>query len=135
MTSGIAKAILAAAAGRPYQIKFDGAVALQYADDMARIFIAAARAEYAGAATCNLRNDVVTVSEFISALQAQVPQAQVTCATASPLPFPSDLDDSGLRAILGQIPHTPLPSAIRATLDLFDPLLAENRIDLSQLDS
>jgi nucleoside-diphosphate-sugar epimerase len=135
MTSGIAKAILAAAAGRPYQIKFDGPVALQYTDDMARIFIAAARAEYAGAAACNLRNDVVTVSEFINCLQAQVPQAQITCAAASPLPFPADLDDSGLRAILGEIPHTPLPTAIQSTLNLFEPLLAENRIDLSQLDS
>ncbi|MCL4303316.1 MAG: NAD(P)-dependent oxidoreductase [Anaerolineae bacterium] len=135
MTSGIAKAILAAAAGRPYQIKFDGPVALQYADDMACIFITAARAEYTGAAACNLRNDVVSVSEFISCLQAQVPQAQITCLPGSPLPFPADLDDSGLRAILGEIPHTPLPAAIEATLTLFEPLLAENRIDLSQLDS
>jgi UDP-glucuronate 4-epimerase len=135
MTSGIAKAILAAVAGRPYQIKFDGLVALQYADDVARMFIASARAGYKGAAACNLRNDVVTVAGFIAALQTEVPNAQISCVPDNPLPFPADLDDGGLRTILGEIPYTPLDGAIQATLALFQPLLAEARIDLSQLDS
>jgi hypothetical protein len=38
----------------------------QYADDVARMFIGAARASDAGAAVCNLPNDVVTVADFIS---------------------------------------------------------------------
>ena len=135
MTSGIAKAILAAAVGRPYEIKFDGPVALQYVDDVARMFIGAARAGYAGAATCNLRNDVVSVSDFIAALQNEASGADISCATGNSLPSPADLDDSGLRAILGAIPHTPLSTAIRATLDQFKLLLAQNRVDLSQLDS
>ncbi len=135
LTSGIAKAILAAAAGRPYQIKFDGLVALQYADDVARMFIAVARASYAGAAVCNLRHDVVTVADFITLLQAEAPEAKVTALANNPLPFPADLDDSGLRAILGHLPHTPLTMAIRATLDQFEGLLARGQIDLSQLDA
>jgi nucleoside-diphosphate-sugar epimerase len=126
---------MAAAADRPYEIKFDGPVALQYADDAARIFIGAARAEHGGAAICNLRNEVTTVSEFLSALQAEVPNHQVTSTSGNFLPFPADLDDSGLRLILGDIPHTPLPAAIRATLEIFNSLLAENRLDLGQLDS
>jgi nucleoside-diphosphate-sugar epimerase len=135
MTSGIAKAILAAAANRPYEIKFDGPVALQYADDAARIFIGAARAEYAGAVVCNMRNDVVTVSDFLKALQVEIPGHQVAYTAGNFLPYPADLDDSGLRLILGDIPHTPLPAAIRATLEIFTPLINENRLDLSQLDS
>jgi nucleoside-diphosphate-sugar epimerase len=135
MTSGIAKAILATAAGRPYQIKFDGPVALQFVDDVARMFIGAARAAYAGAAACNLRNDVLTVAEFIAALRREAPNADITCASNAPLPHPADLDDSGLRTILGALPHTPLATAIRATLDQFKLLLAQNRLDLSQLDS
>lgn len=135
MTSGPAKAILAVAAGRPYEIKFDGEVALQYVDDVARMFISAARAGYKGAAACNLRNDVVTVADFVAALKAEAPEAQITSVTGSPLPFPADLDDGGLRAILGDIPHTPLPAAIRATLAQFRALVAENRVDLAQLDS
>jgi nucleoside-diphosphate-sugar epimerase len=110
-------------------------VALQYADDVARMFIASARAGYVGAAACNLRNDVLTIAEFIAALRAEKPDARITCVSDNPLPFPADLDDGGLRAILGEIPHTPLAAAIQATLNFFQPLLAENRIDLSQLAS
>lgn len=135
LTSGIAKAILAAAAERPYEIKFGGPVALQYADDVARMFIGAARAEHAGAAVCNVRNEVTTVSEFLSVLQTEAPGHHVTSTAGNSLPFPADLDDAGLRLILGDIPHTPLPEAIRATLEIFNPLLAKNRLDLGQLDS
>lgn len=135
MTSGPAKAILAAVAGRPYQLKFDGPVALQYVDDVARMFIGAARSGYAGAAACNLRNDVLTIADFMAVLRAEAPGAQLTCVANNPLPFPADLDDSGLCTILGGIPHTPLPTAIQTMLNQFKSLLAENRIDLSQLDS
>lgn len=134
MTSGLAKAILAAVAGRPYEVKFDGLVSLQYTEDAARMFIGATRAAYAGAIVCNPRNDVITVADFIAALQAEVPTAQITCAN-NQLPFPADLDDSDLRAVLGDIPHTPLSTAIRDTLDRFHTLLANNQVDLSQLDS
>jgi nucleoside-diphosphate-sugar epimerase len=133
MTSDIAKAILAAAAGRPYHIQFDGQVALQYAADVARMFVDAARAEVAGAAACNLRNDVIEVSDFIAMLQACCPEARVTCEAGHPLPFPADLDDSGLRRILPRIPHTPVATAIEGTLEQFQTLLRQGRIDLSQL--
>jgi len=132
LTSDPAKAILAAAAGRPFQIKFDGLVGLQYASDVARMFIGAARSGFQGAAVCNLRNDVVEVADFVAKLKAELPDAQITYAH-NPLPFPADLDDSGLQAILGGMPHTPLESAIQQTLEQFRRLLAEDRIDLGQL--
>ena len=133
LTSAIAKAALAAAAKRPYEIKFDGLVALQYAHDVARIFIEAARTAHQGAAICNLRNDVVQVSDFVAMLKSEAPDAQISYTANQPLPFPADLDDSGLRRILGTVPHTPLKTAIPQMLDQFGALLAENRIDLEQL--
>jgi UDP-glucuronate 4-epimerase len=133
LTSGIAKAILAAAAGRPYEIGFDGPVALQYANDVAQMFIAAARAGHQGAAVCNLRNDVIDVADFITLLEGAVPDAQVSAAS-TPLPFPADLDDTNLRQILGHVPHTPLTAAIRETLDQFHRLLNKGQVDLAQLD-
>lgn len=135
LTSDLAKAILAAAAGRPFHVKFSGPVALQYADDVAQIFIAAARAEHRGAAVCNLRQDVVDVADFVQVLQAEASGARITQEMNRPLPFPADLDDSGLRRLLGDIPHTPLPAAIGASLDLFRLLLSQDRIHLEQLDS
>ena len=134
MTSDLAKAILAVAAERPYHIKFGGAVALQYAADAAAMFIAAARASYQGAAACNLRNDVVDVADFVAVLKAIAPEAQITHQVDSHLPFPADLDDGGLRAILGDAPHMSLETAVRQTLQQFRQLVAEKRVDLSQLD-
>ncbi len=133
MTSDIAKAILAAVAQQPFHVNFDGPCALQLAEDVARMFVLCARSPFQGTAACNLRNDVVTVPDFIGTLHAQFPHADITHATGSPLPFPADLDDSGLRGIIGEIPHTPLASGIADTAARFQRLLAENRVDLAQL--
>lgn len=129
LTSDIAKAILAAAAGRAFRIQFGKKVALQYTDDVARMFIRAARTEYQGAAACNLCNDVIEVGDFVAMLKAQVSDARISYDTEQRLPFPADLDDSGLRRILGEVPHTPLPQAIRESLVMFRELLAQRRID------
>ena len=135
MTSDIAKALLAVAAGRPYHIRFGGPVALQYADDVARMFIGCARSGYQGAAGCNLRNDVVDVADFVAQVKAHYPDAELTFTADNLLPFPFDLDDSGLRGILGDVPHTPLATAIDESVTLFRDLIDRKLVDLKQLDA
>lgn len=134
MTSDIAKAILAAVAQQPFHMNFDGPCALQLAEDVARMFVKCARADFQGAAACNLRNDVVTVADFVAAIQDQFPSAEITYPEGNHLPFPDDLDDRGLRRIIGEVPHTPLPAGIAVTAARFKELLAENRVDLAQLN-
>lgn len=134
LTSDLAKAILAAAAKRPFRIKFSGPVALQYTADTASIFIEAARSGHQGAAVCNLRQDVIDVADFVAALITVAPDADITAVENNPLPFPADLDDHGLRQTIGDIPHTPLLQAIQAAFDHFSRLLAARKIDLSQLE-
>ncbi len=133
MTSDIAKAVLAAAAGQPFHIRFDGPVGLQHADDVSKMFIGAARAGYQGAAMCNLRNDITEVADFVQLLKAEAPDAQVTYAANKPLPFPADLDDGGLRTILGDIPWTPIADAIHNDFARFQVLVNHAKIDLKQL--
>lgn len=133
MTSDITKAILAAAADRPYHISFGGPIALQYADDVARIFINAARARNEGATVCNLRNDVISVGQFVDILRNIVPQAQITYNHEAALPFPADLDDQRLKRVLSSVPHTPLESAILQTFTDYRQLLSQGRVDLGQL--
>lgn len=128
VTSDIAQAIRAAAEGKPYHIQFGGPVGLQYADDVAQMFIAAARANIQTAAVCNLRNDVIEVDEFVRLLRQAAPQAHITCQTDKPLPFPANLDDSGLRHILGTVPHTSLETAIGETMAMFTRLLKQGRL-------
>jgi nucleoside-diphosphate-sugar epimerase len=134
MTSDIAKAVLAAAADKPFHIRFGNQVTLQHANDAARIFIACARAQYQGATACNLRNDVVDVSEFVEKLTTVAPNAKITFDRDVPLPFPADLDDSGLRSIIGDVPHTPLEDAIAQDMARFKTLLDAGKIDLGQLE-
>jgi nucleoside-diphosphate-sugar epimerase len=135
MTSDLAKAVLATAAGKPYHIRFDGPVGLQHANDVAKMFIGAARAQYQGAAACNLRNDVVSVADFAGMIKAEAPDAQITWAENNPLPFPWDLDDGGLREILGGMPWTPVQKAIKQDLAHFRRLLEAGLIDLKQLEN
>ncbi|MEM7128185.1 MAG: NAD(P)-dependent oxidoreductase [Chloroflexota bacterium] len=135
MTSDIAKAILAATADKPFHIRFDGPVALEHANDVAQMFIACARSQYQGAAGCNLRNDVVQVSAFVETLKAKAPNAEISYESNAPLPFPSDLDDSGLRSIIGQVPHTPLEQAISDDMERFHQLIEAGKIDLAQLNN
>lgn len=135
MTSDIAKAMLAVAAGRPFHIRFDGPVALQHANDVAKMFIGTARAGYQGAAGCNLRNDVMEISDFVQTLTSMYPSAQITYTENAPLPFPADLDDSGLRGILGEVPHTPLQAAIEQDVNRFKALLDAGKVDLAQLEA
>ena len=112
-----------------------GPVALQYANDVGRMFIDCARSGYRGAAVCNLRNDVVEVADFAAMLNANYDGAQITHETGSPLPFPADLDDSGLQGILGSVPHTPLATAADETISAFRRLLNAGKVDLAQLEN
>ena len=56
-------------------VRFDGPVALQYANDVANMFIGCARSGYRGAAACNLRNDVVDVADFVAMLNDSIRRA------------------------------------------------------------
>ena len=133
LTSDIAKAILATAAGQSFNIRYSGPVTLQHAADVAAIFIASARSGVKGSPVCNLRNDVTTVEDFMTVLKQVAPQADVT-NEENPLPFPSDFDDKGLRTLLGKVPHTPIAEAVQNDLELYQQLIKENRIDMTQLD-
>lgn len=135
MSADPAKAILAAVAGKPFHIRFDGPIALQHARDVAQIFIASARLQHQGAPVCNLRGDVIEVSAFVDTLKQLVPDAQITYERNNPLPYPADLDDQGLQQLLGSVPHTPLEEAISEELERLSSLLKSGKIDLAQLDA
>ena len=135
VTADIAKAVLATAAGQPFHIRFDGPIALQHAEDAAQRFIDAARAGHEGAAVCNLRDTVIEVAEFVALLKEIRPDSQITVQEGAPLPFPADLDDSGLKRIVGDYTHRTLKDAIAADLTAFASLLSVGRVDLAQLTS
>src|SRR5690606_12641599 len=68
-------AMLAAARGEPFEIDFGGACQLQYAPDVARAFIAAARSDHAGAAVVDLGGPVTPLKDVVAAIRRADPVA------------------------------------------------------------
>lgn len=134
MSADNAKAILAAAAGRPFHIRYDGPVALHHASDAARIFILSARACHQGSAVCHIQGDMIDTAAFVDMVKRHAPGAQITHDTGKPMPLPADLDETNLRTILGKVPHLPLDQAIPRDLEMYRALIKADRIDMSQLD-
>jgi len=133
LTSDISKAIMAAASSQPFEIRFDGLITLQHAKDVASMFIDAALGSQKSAMVCNLRNDVVEVSDFVAILKKLVPDANIDFINDAPLPFPANYDDSNLRSIMKNSHYTPLEQAIEMDIQHYQELIAEGKLDIKLL--
>lgn len=135
ITSGPTKALKAAVVGRSFEIKFGGSVSMQFVDDTAKTFIACAESRKAGARVYNIRGAVMTVEEFIQAVEEAYPRFRglIRC-TANTIGIASNLAEQGLRDEIGTIPTTDLKAGIEATVQIFQRLQSEGRLDLSDLD-
>jgi nucleoside-diphosphate-sugar epimerase len=136
ITSGPTKAIKAAVVGQQYTICFTGGLDLQYVNDTAQIFLRCAESNLDGAKVYTLRGSVTQTAEFIATLSQIVPRSRdLVRAEGKALPIAYDLDDSALVGDLGEVPRTPLNQGIRETLDIFERLHREGRLDTSDLES
>jgi UDP-glucuronate 4-epimerase len=128
VTSTPTKAMVAAVLGRPYRISFGGRTLYQYAPDVARTFIQASRANLAGAYTANLGGTTAHMREIVSLIEHQVPSAAGSITfEEQPLPFPDDIDASGLGP-LGRVGVTPLPDGVARTIARYRALASEGRL-------
>ena len=129
MTSSPTVAMLAAARGEGYHIPFGGMGGFQYVDDVARLFIQAARVDFSGAAVFNVRGSVAHMSEVVAAIEAAAPRVrgQITF-DEKPLAFPAGQSDEALRAVFGPIPDTPLHAGVAQTIAHFEAALAAGRL-------
>jgi UDP-glucuronate 4-epimerase len=120
MTSSPTKAMFAAAVGQPYHIPFGGRGDFQYADDVARTFIACARAPFQGAEIYNVRGSVAHMPEVVQAIETAAPEAAGTITWSdTPLALPEEFDAAPLVALIGELPYTPLTTAVAETVALF----------------
>ena len=129
MTSTPTKAMLAAAAGLPYHISYGGRCGLQYAEDVARLFVQAVNIDFEGADIYNIKGSVVEMQAVVDAITAAVPGSRgaITYEPA-PLPFPDGQDDSRLQAAFGAFDYTALQEGVAATIDIFKSALAAGQI-------
>jgi nucleoside-diphosphate-sugar epimerase len=136
VTSGPTKAIKAAVVGRPYQIKFGGTLSMQFVDDTAKTFIACAESQKTGARVYNIRGALVTVDDVIASIEAVYPPARgLISFTPNSLGIAANLAEQGLREEIGKVPTTVLREGIQQTIEIFERLKREDRLDLTDLEN
>ncbi|MCW1966757.1 MAG: NAD(P)-dependent oxidoreductase [Anaerolineae bacterium] len=120
ITSAPTKAMQAAAKGQSYHIPYGGRGEFQYADDVAKAFIACARANFAGAEVFNLHGTVLTMQALIDIVQQVsiefTPQSGIITFQEPGFPSPESFDASALTAVIGTLPFTPFEVAVRQTM-------------------
>lgn len=131
MTSTPTKAMLAAAAGKPYHISYGGRFGFQYADDAARAYIDAALLDFRGADVFNLGGETVSMQEVVHAIENAVPQIKGKITFEDKLlPFPAEIDNSALVRLLGMFKVTPLSEGVQETIRIFKRALEEGKIKI-----
>lgn len=134
VTSSPSRAMLAAAAGRPFRIEWGGHSGYAFADDVAAAFIAAARAcaDGAGSETYNLPAVPAAMEEVVAAVVEVAPDAALEFEPTH-LPFPFDFDASALRGRLPGLPETPLGDGVARTVEMLRTAMAEGRVDVDRV--
>jgi nucleoside-diphosphate-sugar epimerase len=127
LTSKTTIAILAAAAGKPYEVPFSGGVSWLYTGEVASAFIRAVAKERTGAPVFNMNGVHAPVEEGLRILKQIAPSAAVT-SSGQPLAFPMHLPDEPLRAYLGDYGGATLAEGIRETYDAFRSLVARGML-------
>src|SRR6267378_3462888 len=123
LTSKTTFAVLAAAAGKPYEVPFSGGVSWLYAGEAASAFIHAVARERTGAPVFDMNGVYAPVEEGLKILKQIAPSAAIT-SSGQALAFPMHLPDEPLRAYLGDYGSMPLEEGIRETYEAFRSLVA-----------
>jgi nucleoside-diphosphate-sugar epimerase len=124
------KAMAAAAVGRPYHISFGGTDTYQHADDVARVFVQAARTMPEGAPVFNLGGTVASVDEVVAAIEQAAPEAAGTIThNTEPLFTPDGIEGRAIAQLLGPITWRPLAEGVADTIRAFRAAAAAGRLD------
>jgi nucleoside-diphosphate-sugar epimerase len=131
LTSKTTVAILAAAAGRPYDVPFSGGVSWLYAGEVASAFIHAVARVRAGAPVFDMNGVYAPVEEGLGILRKLAPATAIT-SSGQPLAFPMHLPDQPLRDCLGDYGSMPLAEGIRETYEAFRSLIGRGTLAMPE---
>jgi len=131
LTSEPTTAMLAAAAGQPYEIGFGGTMQFQWASDVAQQFIDAAGQSLGGAHVFNLGAEPITVAALVEEIHAIRPGASISHVETK-LPFPEAFDGSELAQHVSTVYETPLATGIRKTIEQFERCLESGLVQAPQ---
>jgi nucleoside-diphosphate-sugar epimerase len=131
LTSKTTFAILAAAAGKPYEVPFSGGVSWLYAGEVASAFIHAVARERSGAPVFDMNGVYAPVEEGLAMLRKLAPSAAIT-SSGRALAFPMHLPDTPLREYLGDYGGMPLAEGIRETYEAFRSLIRRGMLSMPE---
>jgi len=121
--------MFAAAVGQPYHISYGGRNDFNYTDDVARAFIAAARAPFEGADIFNVHGSAAHMREVVAAIEAAAPEMRGKITfEEKPLLFPDEVDGAPLARVIGPLPITPLAEGVAWTVSRFRELVREGKM-------
>jgi UDP-glucuronate 4-epimerase len=135
VTSKPTLAMIAAAGGRPYHINFGGRYQFQFADDVAKAFVRAARSAAEGAQVHNIGGTAFGVDEIIGTIEALDPAARGRITfDDQPLVFPAAFDGGPMIEALGTYEETPLETGVGLTMEVYRAALRSGSLDEAFLD-
>jgi nucleoside-diphosphate-sugar epimerase len=129
-TSAPTKAMLAAAAGRPFAMPYNGTLRMQHVHEVADAVIRCIDAEPRGAFVGDLEGVRATIPEIVAAIKQVVPDADIAVPEEH-LPSSVDLNDHDLRALVGDWPRVSLADGTRMTIDAFRGLLSRGLVNVA----
>jgi UDP-glucuronate 4-epimerase len=133
-TAAPTRAMFAAAVDQPFHIPYGGRGEFQYANDVAKMFIACARAPFEGAEIFNLHGRVARMSELVAEIEAAAPAARGQITFSEPgFPSPEEFDARALTRLIGPLPYTPLREGVAATIALFREQVASGKMAADEL--
>lgn len=133
LTSKTTFAILAAAAGKPYEVPFSGGVSWLYAGEAASAFVRAVSRERTGAPVFDMNGVYAPVEEGLRILNELAPSAAIR-SSGQPLAFPMHLPDEPLRGYLGDYGRLSLADGIRETYEAFRSLIERGMLSMPGTD-
>lgn len=118
-SSGIAAgpsiALRAAHEGRPATIRFSGRVGFVHVEEVAAAFVAAIEAPFEGAEAHTLAGETADMADFLAALRAAVPGAEIA-VDGPPLRIPPEIGAAPRPPLLDAVPRIGLADGIARTL-------------------
>jgi nucleoside-diphosphate-sugar epimerase len=137
MTAEPTRAMLAAAAGAPYRMRFGGSIYLTYAEDCAWTFIAASRAAVGSSdAVCvNVPGHRTSVAQVANLIETIVPEAEGTITwERAPLRVVA-LGAAPATEAFGTAFNRPLEDGVRSTIELFRRALDAELLEIRDLET
>jgi nucleoside-diphosphate-sugar epimerase len=120
MTSGPTLAMAAVARGEGFEIAYGGTAQYDFAPDVGRAFVLAARAANDGAHVANFPGEAASMLDVVGAIESAAPEVvgSITYADVA-LPFPETLESRLLERLVGPLSRTSLAEGVRRTVEHF----------------